>query len=115
MDKKVSRYYQLKNKQKEIEQEMAGLRDEILKHCEAEGVSELDVGSYKVKLVLQERKEYDENKLYEVLSDPELWRLLSRPDASKIASLIKLRVVSEDTIKDACAIKSVTLLQINKK
>ncbi|MDF2835516.1 MAG: hypothetical protein K0Q63_1156, partial [Paenibacillus sp.] len=43
------------------------------------------------------------------------WRLLSRPDASKIASLIKLRVVSEDTIKDACAIKSVTLLQINKK
>ena len=115
MDKKVSRYYQLKNKQKELEQEMAGLRDEILSHCAAEGVSELDVGSYKVKLVLQERKEYDENKLYEVLSDPELWRLLSRPDASKIASLIKLRVVSEDTIKDACAIKSVTLLQVNKK
>lgn len=115
MDKKVSRYYQLKNKQKEIEQEMAGLRDEILNHCAAEGVSELDVGSYKVKLVLQERKEYDDGKLYEILSDPELWRLLSRPDSSKIASLIKLRVISEDVVKEACATKSVTLLQVNKK
>lgn len=115
MDKKVSRYYQLKNKQKEIEQEMAELRDEILSHCAAEGVSELDAGNYRVKLVLQERKEYDDVRLYEILSDPELWRLLSRPDSSKIASLIKLRVISEDAIQDACRAKSVTLLQVNKK
>ncbi len=115
MDKKVKRYYQLKQKQKEIEQEMMELRSEIMNHCTEQGVSELEVGSYKVKIVLQERKEYDDNKLYEALPDPSVWRMLSKSDSSKIASLIKLNVISEEKIKDTFSVKNVTLLQVDKK
>ncbi|OXM13292.1 hypothetical protein [Paenibacillus herberti] len=115
MDKKVKRYYQLKQKQKEIEQELTELRGEILNHCTEQGISELEVGSYKVKIVLQERKEYDDNKLYEAIPDPGVWRMLSKTDSSKIASLIKLNVISEEKIKDTFSVKNVTLLQVDKK
>lgn len=115
MDKKVKRYYQLKQKQKEVELEITELRSEIIKHCTEQGVFELEFGNYKVKIVLQERKEYDDNKLYEALPDPEVWRMLSKSDSSKIASLIKLNVISEDKIKETFSIKPINLLQVDKK
>lgn len=115
VDKKLKQYYQLKQKSKEIEQELAGLRGEILQHCQEQAVTELEAGSYKAKLVLQERKEYDEKKLYEALPDLEVWRLLSKPDSAKIDSLVKLNVISGDKLKDAYSVKNVTLLQVDKK
>jgi hypothetical protein len=115
VDKIVKRYYQLKLKHKEIEQEMTELRNEILNHCTEQETAELEAGSYLVKIVHQERKEYDDNKLYEALPDPDVWRLLSKPDPSKISSLIKLNVISEEKIKDTFSIKNVRLLQVEKK
>jgi hypothetical protein len=115
MDKKVKRYYQLKQKQKEIEQEISELRSEILNYCTEQGVSELEIGRYKVKVVLQERKDYDDNKLYEALPDHEVWRMISKSDSAKITSLIKLNVISEEKIKDTFLIKNITLLQVDKK
>ncbi|MEK3913075.1 hypothetical protein [Paenibacillus sp. FSL H7-0331] len=115
MDKKIKQYYQLKQKHKEIEQELTELRSDILNHCTELGVSKLEVGSYLVKVVLQERKEYDDSKLYEALPDPEVWRLLSKADSSKIASLLKLNVITEDKIKDTFSIKNISLLQVDKK
>lgn len=114
-DKTVKRYYQLKQKQKEIEQELSELRGEIIQHCAERDLSELEIGGYKVKVVSQERKEYDESKLFAALPDPEVWRLLSKPDSSKIAGLIKLNVVSEETIKDTYSVKHLFLLQVDKK
>jgi hypothetical protein len=114
VDKKLKRYYQLKQKQKEIEQELSELRNEITKYCEQEGVSETEIGSYKVKIVFQDRKEYDEQKLYEALPDPEIWRMLSRPDSGKISSLLKLNVISEEKIKDTFVVKKVPLLMVSK-
>jgi hypothetical protein len=115
MDKKVKRYYQLKQKQKEIEQELTELRNEITTYCAEQGVTELVVGSYKVKIVFQDRKEYDDNKLYEALPDPGVWRMLSKSDPSKITSLLKLNVITEDKIKDTFSVKTITLLQVDKK
>lgn len=115
MDKLARRYYQLKQQQREIEQEMAQLRQAILTYCDEQGVRETELGNYKVKLVIQERKEYDDQKLYEALPDPEVWRLLSKADSSKIASLIKLNVISEDTVKDTYKVKTVTSLHVDKK
>ncbi|MNI76965.1 hypothetical protein D3C76_418930 [compost metagenome] len=114
MDKKVKQYYQLKQKQKELEQQLSELRGEIINYCSELGASELEVGGYRVRTVFQERKEYDDNKLYEALPDLELWRMLSKPDSSKIASLIKLNVISEDTLKDALSVKNIILLQVEK-
>ncbi|MNI41964.1 hypothetical protein D3C73_962320 [compost metagenome] len=115
MDKKVKRYYQLKQKYKEIEQELAELRNDITTFCAEQGVTELTVGSHRVKIVFQERKEYDDNKLYEALPDSDVWRMLSKPDSSKITSLIKLNVISEEKIKDTFTVKNITLLQVEKK
>lgn len=115
MDRKVKRYYQLKQQQKEIERELAELRSDIMSYCAEQGVSELAAGGYRVKLVSQERKEYDDSKLYEAIPDPDVWRLMSKPDSSKIASLIQLNVISEQSIQHAYSVKSVTLLQVEKK
>lgn len=115
LDKKVKRYYQLKQQQKEIEQELSELRSDIINHCNQQGVTELGIGNIHVKLVRQERKEYDDSKLYHALPDPDVWRMLSKADPAKIASLIKLNVITEEKIKNTFLIKQVTLLQVDKK
>ncbi|CAH1055579.1 MULTISPECIES: hypothetical protein [Paenibacillus] len=115
MEKKVQQYYRLKQKQKEIEKELADLRQDILSYCSEQGATEAEIGSYKVKLVTQNRKEYDDLKLYETLSDPEVWRMLSKSDPAKVASLTKLNVISEDKIMHTYSLKTVTLLQVDKK
>lgn len=115
MEKKVQHYYKLKAKQKELEKELAELRQDILAHCSEIGEHETVIGSYKVKIVTQNRKEYDDEKLYNTLADPAVWRLLSRADPAKIASLAKLNVIAEDKIRDTYAVKTVTLLQVDKQ
>ncbi|MGG6313768.1 hypothetical protein [Paenibacillus macerans] len=115
MDQKVQRYYELKQLQKEAEQELAALRGDILEHCRELGTSELDVGGYRIKAIRQERKEYDDHKLYEALPDPGVWRLISKADAQKLAGLVKLNVIPEEKLKDTFTVKSVTLLQVDKK
>ncbi|MEC0239601.1 hypothetical protein P4H66_06980 [Paenibacillus dokdonensis] len=115
MDKIVKRYYQLKQQQKETEQELKELRDQIMTFCEEKETSEFAAGAYRVKLVSQSRKDYDDAKLYEALPDLELWRMLSKSDSSKIAGLIKLGVIKEERIQDTYALKQITLLQVDKK
>ncbi|SDO87284.1 hypothetical protein SAMN04487897_12523 [Paenibacillus sp. yr247] len=115
MDNKVKRYYQLKQKQKEIEQELSELRNDIMTYLAEQDVTELEIGRHKVKIVFQDRKEYDDNKLYDALPDPGVWRMLSKSDSSKITSLLKLNVISEEKIRDTYSVKTVSLLQVDKK
>ncbi|MNZ71316.1 hypothetical protein D3C78_896760 [compost metagenome] len=115
MDKVLRRYYQQKQKHKEIEQELARLRDEIIGYCSDQGTSEVELAGHKARIVTQERKEYDDAKLYEALPEPLLWRMVSRADASKVASLVKLNVLTEEGLKDTYAVKTVKLLQVEKK
>ena len=115
MDKKVKRYYQLKQQQKDTEQELAALREEIVSHCKDMGVTELEIGSYRVRTIRQERKEYDDQRLFEALPEPGLWRLASRADTGKVAGLIKLGVLTEEMVKQAVSVKPITLLQIERK
>ncbi|MDR0267576.1 hypothetical protein [Paenibacillus sp.] len=115
MDKIVKRYYQLKQQQKETEQELKELRDQIITFCGEKETSEFAAGPYRVKLISQSRKEYDDVKLYEALPDLELWRMLSKSDPGKIAGLVKLGVIKEERIQDSYALKQVTLLQVEKK
>ncbi|WP_435925681.1 hypothetical protein [Paenibacillus sp. DYY-L-2] len=115
MDKIVERFYEIKQAQKELEQELASLRQEILDYCGERNVTKLEVGGHEVKLVQQQRREYDEHKLYEALPDPELWRMLSKPDSSKIASLVKLKVIPDEKLKDTYTLKNITLVQVDKK
>ncbi|MCY7487488.1 MULTISPECIES: hypothetical protein [Paenibacillus] len=115
MDEKVKRYYKLKQQQKEIEDELAELRSSIIQFCEERGEAELIAGQYQVKLIQQQHRHYDDTKLYAALPDPEVWRLLSKPDTTKIKSLVQLGVVSEERIKDTYTLQPKVLLQVDRK
>jgi hypothetical protein len=112
---KARRYFQLKKKQKEIEQELSELRSEIMAYCTEQGLNETDLGNYKVRIIDQERKEYDDNKLYAALPDPHVWRLMSRADPAKISGLIKMNVITEEAIKDTYVTKKVSSLLVDKR
>jgi hypothetical protein len=110
----IKRYAVLKKRRAELDQEMSQLRDQIIAYCEEQQVNELDAGAYRVKLIIQDRKEYDDHKVYAALPDPEIWRLISRADTAKIASTIKLGVLSEESLQGTFTAKRITLLQIDK-
>lgn len=114
-NEKIKRYYKLKQQQKEIEDELSALRSDIIQYCEEQGESEVDVGNYHVKLVQQQYRQYDDAKLYAALPDPEVWRLLSKPDTAKIKSLIQLGVISDESISDTYSVHPKVLLQVDKK
>lgn len=56
LENKVRRYYQLKQKQKEIEGELTDLRNDITAHCAQQEVSDWEIGNYRVKIIQQHRK-----------------------------------------------------------
>jgi hypothetical protein len=114
MDKTVKRYYQLKKKHKEIEQELSDLRQLILDHCSEQGLTDTEIGHYRVRIVAQDRREYDDRKLFEALPDADLWKLLSKADASKVAGLVKLNVISEDILKETYSMKKISALQVDR-
>lgn len=115
MDEQVARYFELKQQQREIEQELGELRASLLAYAEANGSAGWENESYRVKIVEQERREYDDHKLFEALPDPSLWRLLSRADGAKIASLVKLDVLSEASLRGTYSVKPVSALSVEKK
>lgn len=111
----VEQYHSLKQQQKEIEQTLQQLRSNIIHWCEQQETDECDIAGYRVKLVQQQRKEYDDNKMFEALPDPALWRMLSKVDGAKVTSLIKLNVISDEQIQSAYATKKTTLLHVTKQ
>jgi hypothetical protein len=115
MDKKVKQYFLLKKKQKEIDQELNDLRDEILNYCAVHHMNTMETGNYTVKIIHKDRKEYDDNKAFEALPDPDVWRLLSKVDPAKVTSLIKMNVISEEILQDAVTLKKIASLHVEKK
>lgn len=115
MDKTVKRYYELKRRQKEIELELADLRERLLEYGANRESTVFEVGGYRVKMIAQERREYDDEKLYKALPDADVWKLLSRADAAKIAAMLKLGVISEETLRGTYSLKQVSLLQVERK
>lgn len=113
METKIARYYELKQKQKELEDEIELIRREILEVYTEPITTEL--GAFNIKISYQERKEYDDQALYNALPDASMWRLLSRADGSKITSLIKLNVINDELLKGTFKIKQVPYITIAKK
>ncbi|MDP5275558.1 hypothetical protein [Chengkuizengella axinellae] len=115
MIEKIKKYVELKNQQKQISEELSLLRDDIISFMDKIDETEMDFESYLVKVVPQERRLYDDDKLYKSLPDDSLWRLMSKADTSKINGLLKLNIIKEDLLKDAYQVKKISNLQINKK
>ncbi len=115
MNKIVSRYYQLKHKQKEIEQELAQLKTAIVENLQEKKKKELRIGSYHVRLVTSTRKEYNDVLLFNALPDPQLWRMVSKPDQGKIAGLLRINALSEEQLAHTFTIKEQLALYVDKQ
>ncbi|WP_211748583.1 hypothetical protein [Paenibacillus sp. Marseille-Q4541] len=114
MELLLHRYFELKQRKKAIEEELTELRDEIIVQLKEEGLNIIDAGDYSAKLVTQFKKEYDDDKLYKALPDADVWKLISKADSAKIAALLKLKVISEETIEHTYDTKKTDLLIVNK-
>lgn len=115
MEEQLQRYFELKQVKKEMEEELSSLRLEIISHLAEKELLSLETEEYEAKVVVQQRKEYDDELLYKALPDPEVWKLMSKSDPGKIASLIKLGVISEQGIVHTYETRKTELLIVNKK
>ncbi|MGD8189679.1 hypothetical protein ACQCN2_06695 [Brevibacillus ginsengisoli] len=113
MVEKFARFYELKQLKKQIDDEIEELRAEFLGHFQAP--IKLDVGDYQLKVTYQEKREYDDNKVYNALPDPSIWRLVSRVDPAKLTSLIKLNIIGEHILSDTYELKKVPYIQVQKR
>lgn len=112
MQDAIVRYYKLKAKQKEIEEELESLRTSIIAAYGSPFAE--TVGKHNVLISQQERREYDADRLFNAVKDLELWRQLSKPDATKIKSLVELKLLTEDLLKGTYDIKLIPVLRISK-
>ncbi|MDH4618527.1 hypothetical protein [Brevibacillus sp. AY1] len=113
MDNPLARYYELKETQKLIEEELNLLRNELLEAYAEAGKAE--AGEYQLTINHQERREYNDDKVFNALPDASLWRLMSRADTGKIASLLKLNVVQEQWLTGTYELRKVPVLRVQKR
>ena len=113
MEQQVARYYELKELQKQLEDELNELRGKLIDAYAEVGSAE--EGDYKLSISYQERREFNDEKLYNSLSDPSLWRLMSRADTGKISSLLKLNVIHEQMLAGTYEQKKVPVLRVQKR
>ncbi|MEJ8545912.1 hypothetical protein [Brevibacillus borstelensis] len=112
MEERLARYYQLKEEQKKIEEELQALRQEIL--GEFPDAGSVSLGDYRLAISFQERREYDDDRLYNALPEASLWRLVSRADGGKISSLLKLNVIHEGILEGTYELKRVPVVKVQK-
>jgi len=113
MDNHLARYYQLKETQKQVEEELNLLRSELLERYAEAGKAETD--EYALSISYQERREYNDDKVYNALPDASLWRLMSRADTGKIASLLKLNVLQEQWLTGTYEVRKVPVVRVQKR
>lgn len=113
MEQLIARYYDLKQQQKKLEEEVDRLKAEILSEYEIPGSYMTD--GYKLAISVQERRDYDDNQLYNALPDKELWRLLSKADSSKISGLLKLNIIGEHTLDGTYEVRQIPLVRVQKQ
>ncbi|WP_261798144.1 hypothetical protein [Brevibacillus massiliensis] len=113
MEQRLARYYELKQLQKELEEELELIKREILD--EHTGPCSVEAGDYKLSITLQERRDYDDNRLFNALPDASIWRLLSKADAGKISSMVKVQVINEEMLAGTYEIRHVPYLRVQKR
>jgi hypothetical protein len=108
---KLARYCELKTQISKMEDELDTLREEIIDLYPDD--TEVEVGEYKLKIIYQDKKQYNEQLLYDALPDPELWKHVSKADPSKISALIKGNVLSEKLIRGTYRVSRTPYLYVD--
>lgn len=113
MEEHLARYFELKETQKRVEEELNELRNKLVESCQDK--DSLEEGAYRLTISYQERREYNDDRLYNALPDPSLWRLVSRADTGKITSLLKLNVIHERVLTGTYELKKVPVVRVQKR
>ncbi|KIL40943.1 hypothetical protein SD70_09880 [Gordoniibacillus kamchatkensis] len=109
---KLVRYCDLKLRHKEIEEELEELRKEIV--AMYQDSSDIKINDYTLKIVYQDKKSYDNQKVFDSLPDPELWKNVSKVDGAKITALIKAEILSEAMLEGTYTVSKVPYLYVHK-
>ncbi|GIP40724.1 hypothetical protein J31TS4_40040 [Paenibacillus sp. J31TS4] len=112
MEEKLARYFELKEAQRALEAELDELRKELIRVFPGPVVCE--IGGYRLKVAVQERRDYRDEALYAKLPDPGLWRHVSKADAGKVTAMVKMNLLSEDMLEGAYSVKQVPVLQVSR-
>lgn len=112
MENKLATYYELKQRHRELEEQLNELREELVGWFNEP--IQTTYGGYKLRISLQERRDYDDQLLYERLPDVALWRMMSRADSAKITGLLKLNVLTEDLLEGTYKIKKIPHVYVQK-
>ncbi|RNB85426.1 hypothetical protein EDM56_18655 [Brevibacillus fluminis] len=113
MEQQIARYFELKQLLKQAEEEVDRLKAELLAAYEAPGTYVND--EYKLMISVQERRDYDDNRLYNALPDKDVWRLLSKADTTKITGLVKLSILNEHILDGTYEVRHIPQIRISKK
>lgn len=96
-DAKLNRYCELKTRIKQMEEELDSLREEIVTAYPAD--VEFQLQDYTLKLIYQDKKQYDDQLLFAALPDPELWKAVFKADPAKISALVKTNIIPEKCLE----------------
>lgn len=110
-DYKLTRFCELKMQHKKLEEEMEALRQEIIGAYSADVQFQLQ--DYTLKLVYQEKKQYNDQLLFEAVPDPELWKALFKADSAKISALVKTNIISEKLLEGTYRVTRTPFLYVN--
>jgi hypothetical protein len=99
--------------QKKIDDELEELRNDIITMYQDS--EDIEIQDYTLKIVYQDKKNYNESLIFDSLPDPELWKHVSKVDSSKIAALIKANMISEDMLKGTYTVTRVPYLYVHKQ
>jgi hypothetical protein len=110
-ENKLARFCELKMQHKKLEEEMEALRQEIIGAYPADVQFQLQ--EYTLKLVYHEKKQYNDQLLFEAFPDPELWKALFKADSAKISALVKTNIISEKLLEGTYRVTRTPFLYVN--
>lgn len=113
MEQLLARYYELKQAEKQLQEEIESLRKEILALHPEPG--KVEAGDYLLQVTVQEKREYDDQKLYQSLPDHDFWRLVSRADNTKINAMLKAQILREEWLNNTYETRQTLAIRVQKR
>ncbi len=110
-DNKLRRFCELKTQQKKLEEELESLRKEIITAYPADVQFQLQ--DYTLKIIYQDKKQYNDQLLIDALPDPELWKVLFKADSAKISALVKANILSEKSLEGTYRVNRTPFLYVS--
>jgi len=109
---KLSRYCELKEQHKRLEDELESIRKDIVSMYPHS--AEVKINDFTLKIIYQEKRQFNDHLLFEALPDPELWKNVSKVDPAKISALLKADIISSEMLEGTFTTIRTPYVYVNK-